>query len=78
MVPEGANLESRVRQLHELAEQVRIAAAAMYDPKYRLTTLLTAKSYERMANRLDFLTQHLSLSEEPGSRISPESIAEEK
>jgi hypothetical protein len=76
MVPEGANLESRVRQLHELAEQVRIAAAAMYDPKYRLTTLLTAKAYERMANRLEFLTQHLSLSEEPSFRLSLGSIAE--
>jgi hypothetical protein len=82
MVPEGTNFEARVRQLHNLAEQVRTVAETMYDPKYRRTTLLTANSYERMANQLEFLTKHLSLPEEPSSLPSPESgtstIAEPK
>jgi hypothetical protein len=52
MVPEGTKLESRVRRLHSLAEQVRAVAAAMQDLEYQRTMLLTAESYKRMAKQL--------------------------
>ena len=73
MAHESTKVEFRVRQLHDLAQQVRAVAETMYDAKYRRTTLLTAECYERMANQLDFLTQHLSLPEEPSPLLSPES-----
>jgi hypothetical protein len=72
MVRECTNFESRVRRLHGLAEQVRAVAEAMRDLKYRQTMLLTAQSYERMANQLESQTRHLSLPEEPSPRLSPE------
>jgi hypothetical protein len=73
MAPEGTTFESRVRRLHHLAKQVRTVAEAMHDLEYRRTMLLTAASYERMANQLESLTRHLSLPEEPSPRLSPES-----
>ena len=73
MVPECTKFESRVRRLHDLAEQIRGVAEAMHDLEFRRTMLLTAASYERMANQLESLTRHLSLPEEPSPRLSPES-----
>jgi len=73
MVPECTKFESRVRRLHDLAKQIRGVAEAMHDLECRRTMLLTAASYERMANQLESLTRHLSLPEEPSPRLSPES-----
>jgi hypothetical protein len=71
MVPEGTKLESRVRRLHDLAEQVRTVAAAMQDLEYQRTMLLTAESYKRMAHQLLMRPLPL-LPEESSPRLSPE------
>jgi len=73
MITECTKLESRVRRLHDLAKQIRGVAGAMQDPGCRRTMLLTAASYERMANQLESITRHLSLPEEPSPGLSPES-----
>jgi hypothetical protein len=82
MVPECTKFDSRVRRLHDLAEQIRGVAEAMHDLECRRTMLLTAASYKRMANQLEPLTRHLSLPEEFSPQLSPEleisTIAEPK
>jgi hypothetical protein len=49
----SANIEPRIERLHDLAKKTRAVAEAMNDLSFRRTTVLTAKSYERMANRLE-------------------------
>jgi hypothetical protein len=82
MVVATANFKGRIQRLHQLAEDVRTVAEGMHDLQYRRTMVLIAVSYECMANKLEFLTQHLSLPEEPSPGVSPESgtptIAESK
>jgi hypothetical protein len=82
MVPECTKFDSRVRRLHDLAEQIRGVAEAMHDLECRRTMLLTAASYKRMTNQLEPLTRHLSRPEEFSPQLSPEleisTIAEPK
>ena len=73
IVTESTSLESRVQRLHDRAEQVRAVGEAMHDVKYRRTMLLTAESYQRMANQLESVSRHVSLPSEPSPQLSPES-----
>jgi predicted HAD superfamily phosphohydrolase len=75
MVVETAKRQDRIRRLHDLAEEVRTAAEGMHDLQYKRTMVLIAESYDHMANRLEFLSQHLSLPEEPSPGLSPGSEA---
>jgi hypothetical protein len=70
---EMANHQDRIHRLHQLAEKVRTVAEGMHDLQYRRTMVLIAESYDQMAIKLAFLSQHLSLPEEPSPGLSPES-----
>jgi hypothetical protein len=74
MVVETANRHDRIQRLHQLAEEVRTVAEGMHDLQYRRTMVLIAESYDHMANKLEFLSQHLSLPEEPSPGLSPETV----
>jgi transposase len=73
MVVETAKRQDRIRRLHDLAKEVRAVAEAMHDLRYKRSMVLIAESYDHMANKLEFLWQHLSLPEEPSPGLSPES-----
>jgi hypothetical protein len=70
---EMANHQDRIHRLHQLAKEIRTVAEGMRDLQYRRTMVLTAESYDEMAVKLEFLSQHLSLPEEPSPGLSPES-----
>jgi hypothetical protein len=55
-----ANHQDRIQRLHQLAEKVRTVAEGMHDLQYRRTMVLIAESYDQMAIKLAFLSQHLS------------------
>jgi hypothetical protein len=73
MVVATAKRQDRIQRLHDLAKEVRTVAEAMHDLQYKRTMVLIAESYDHMANKLEFLSQHLSLPEEPSPGLSPES-----
>jgi predicted HAD superfamily phosphohydrolase len=72
MVVATAKRQDRIQRLHDLAKEVRTAAETMHDLQYKRTMVLIAESYEHMANKLEFLSQHLSLPEERSPGLSPE------